>query len=922
MSREKDHEDSMKKFALRLCVLALPLVLAVNVALAAVPPGQANFDAAQIKPFTTQMLKYESTEKTGDFPGPWVPGAWADGATGRIETVADGGDGTAAVRMTNVSGQPSLMFKTWTPVSLVRGSWEARVEYRKGGKSSGRLEISGLDNKKIGIDLSPTGDAFKPAVLQLDIGGNGADIQPTFQLYGGTGAEEALYIRSFNLVRVGDVSAAIKAKEEQANALRNAEAEAAAKREAQRRAAERKPIGKWVRPETKPVKMTKPLEPPPVTGKTYFVATSGNNQSADGSQGKPWGTIQHGMNQLHPGDRLYIRGGEYKESMLTLTRSGKPSGYITVAGYPGEKVKVINNGGLAVFNLDAGSPWTPVRLREEAYIVFRDLYVDMVNGNQAFRINGPMMLPEYSNNVVKSRGLRHNIWIVGCEIVGGGPAEGGLGGGYGAHDLVFSNNRVHSATSGMMSYVWCDGTILEWNTIYDTSIDQDDGGALKSMAPAVIIRYNTVYNNNRRSTSKKAGWAPESEGGAQWRFLQGVSGIYLDFAMLHSGNNNYPEPLRPKDPANYVYGNTVYNNNAGIYVFMSDGAQVYDNVVYGNGRTTTGGWLKGEPDTKWLEFVGPAGYGIPVSASKNVKVFNNISHSNQKAGVAPDDAKGFQAVGNVLFNNDLAQIDIRNGNSNAFGFNKVIATVKQGPPIRRTGENFPSFAAFREKFPYQDEGSEVVPLPAGTQPVTLAEKLRKEKSVSAAVWQTAYQRLSDQARAAGVDVPPATVPQAAYDPTGSLQAPLPWRLPGNVEFENYDVGGPNVSFSDTSDANEGGHYRKDAVDIKANKAAGNGAVVGFTYNGEWMEYTVSVATAGNYLLSAAYATPERGRRISLSLNGKPLGQAITFAPTASWEALKTVDSGTVALPEGDSVLRVTVESGPVDLDRLEFRPTP
>jgi parallel beta-helix repeat protein len=392
--------------------------------------------------------------------------------------------------------------------------------------------------------------------------------------------------------------------------------------------------------------------------------------------------------------------------------------------------------------------------------------------------------------------------------------------------------------------------------------------------------------------------------------------------MLHSGNNNYPEPLRPADPANYVYGNTVYNNNAGIYIFMSDGAQVYDNVVYGNGRTTTGGWLKGEPDTKWLEFVGPAGYGIPVSASKNVKVFNNIAYNNQKAGVAPDNAKGFQAVGNVVFGNDLAQVEIRNGNSNAFGFNKVIAGEKQGPPIRRMGQDFPTFAAFREKFPYQDEGSEVVPLTAGTQALTLAQTLLKEKPVSPAVWQTAHQRLTEMAVKAGVDVPPATVPQAAYDPTASLQAPLPWRLPGNVEFENYDVGGPNVSFSDTSEANEGGHYRKDAVDIKANKAAGNGAVVGFTQNGEWMEYTISVARAGNYRLSIAYATPETGRRIRLSLNDKPLGEAITFAPTASWDELKTMDAGTVALPEGDSVLRVIVEAGPIDLDRLQFTTAP
>jgi hypothetical protein len=253
------------------------------------------------------------------------------------------------------------------------------------------------------------------------------------------------------------------------------------------------------------------------------------------------------MNQLHPGDRLYIRGGEYRESMLTFARSGRPDAYITVAGYPGEQVKVINSGGMAVFNLDAGSPWTPKRLQEEAYLVIRDLYVDVVNGNQAFRIHGPMMLEGYRDNVAKSRGLRHNIWIVNNEVVGGGPAEGGLGGGYGAHDLVFSNNRVHNTTGGMMSFLYCDGTIIEWNTVANTSADQDDAGAIKSMAPGVIIRYNKVHGNQRNPLSKKPGWAPDSEGGGQWRFLQGISGIYLDWAMTTppGGNNFYPKALIP-----------------------------------------------------------------------------------------------------------------------------------------------------------------------------------------------------------------------------------------------------------------------------------------------------------------------------------------------------------------------------------------
>ena len=54
------------------------------------------------------------------------------------------------------------------------------------------------------------------------------------------------------------------------------------------------------------------------------------------------------------------------------------------------------------------------------------------------------------------------------------------------------------------------------------------------------------------------------------------------------------------------------------------------------------------------------------------------------------------------------------------------------------------------------------------------------------------------------------------------------------------------------------------------------------------------------------------------MGANAVGEAITFAPTASWDELKSMDAGTVSLPEGDSVLRVTIEAGPVDLDRMQF----
>ena len=302
-----------------------------------------------------------------------------------------------------------------------------------------------------------------------------------------------------------------------------------------------------------------------------------------------------------------------------------------------------------------------------------------------------------------------------------------------------------------------------------------------------------------------------------------------------------------------------------------------------------------------------------------MRVFNNLVYKNQKGGLTTEDVPGNEAYNNVIFGNDLAQVHFRKGDAGAVGHNTIIQTEKQGAPFRWKDDDFASAEALRAKYPYLDEGTKIVPVKAGADPLVTARQLLKTGAVSPANWAKARESILTKARAAGIGVPPKTVPQVAFDPTRSLQAPLPWRLPGVVEFENYDVGGPEVSFKDSEGENQGGHYRKDAVDIKASAKASNGAVVGFTQNGEWMEYTINVAKAGNYNLSVVYGTPESGRRIRLSMGDKPLGDAITFAPTTNWDDLKTVEAGTVALPADDSVLRVTIENGPVDLDRLQFK---
>ena len=84
---------------------------------------------------------------------------------------------------------------------------------------------------------------------------------------------------------------------------------------------------------------------------------------------------------------------------------------------------------------------------------------------------------------------------------------------------------------------------------------------------------------------------------------------------------------------------------------------------------------------------------------------------------------------------------------------------------------------------------------------------------------------------------------------------LPSSLPGRIQTENFDAGGPSVAYVDTTSGNSGGAYRTSDVDIAATTDAGGGYYVGWTKSGEWLRYSVKVTTTGTSKLNVRYRQP-------------------------------------------------------------------
>lgn len=96
-------------------------------------------------------------------------------------------------------------------------------------------------------------------------------------------------------------------------------------------------------------------------GPAKFVDSAKGDDASDGSEGKPWRTINHALPLLVPGDTLYLRGGSYFENVYCAI-AGTPEKPITLRSYPGELATI--DGGLPEFQRDPASAWEPVPAAE------------------------------------------------------------------------------------------------------------------------------------------------------------------------------------------------------------------------------------------------------------------------------------------------------------------------------------------------------------------------------------------------------------------------------------------------------------------------------------------------------------------------------------------------------------------------------
>ncbi|WP_050784391.1 carbohydrate-binding protein [Pedobacter sp. BAL39] len=140
---------------------------------------------------------------------------------------------------------------------------------------------------------------------------------------------------------------------------------------------------------------------------------------------------------------------------------------------------------------------------------------------------------------------------------------------------------------------------------------------------------------------------------------------------------------------------------------------------------------------------------------------------------------------------------------------------------------------------------------------------------------------------------------------------------GSAYFDT-DTADYHVSTQQNGIGNRGRMYRNDGVDIGQHEAPQEGYFVGHIADGEWLQYTVNVAAAGNYTLRFRVAAEAAGGRISLQSNGRALVSGLSVPATGGWLKFKDVDVKNVPLKKGIQQLKVYMNTGGFNFDSIQF----
>ena len=148
--------------------------------------------------------------------------------------------------------------------------------------------------------------------------------------------------------------------------------------------------------------------------------------------------------------------------------------------------------------------------------------------------------------------------------------------------------------------------------------------------------------------------------------------------------------------------------------------------------------------------------------------------------------------------------------------------------------------------------------------------------------------------------------------TSSVEQALTFAVPFRVRAIDF------TAFNDSDTVHEG---TCGSGPVDQQTVSDNGATCGIAYTkpGEWLEYSIQVATAGKFDLVSRVAGNATGKTIRLSIDGVAVGGSQSV-PSAGWTAFADRAVNDVSLTAGSHTLRVLFETGDTNFNYIDITP--
>lgn len=361
--------------------------------------------------------------------------------------------------------------------------------------------------------------------------------------------------------------------------------------------------------------------------RTIYISPGGSDSNAGTSVLFPYQTFDKVLQELRPGDVVYVMPGTYEtkgKPVLEMTKvhSGTENEPITIKAYDDMDRPVFVGKGKGV--------WNTVKI-SASHVVIDGLELKGMNESI-----DSLAAYKCAENHHLDRGGTHD-WSATAEFNTNAISVDGESGKYTVTNVIVRNCVIHDFPGGGLGASNCDYITFENNLIYNNAwytmyacsgisiINPVNSDA--QTGHKLIIRGNRCFNN----MTKIPWYRSDIEG--FFKYSDG-NGIIIDI-------NNKTYEGGPYNARTLVYNNlSVGNGGSGIHAYSADHVDIINNTAYFNGRKYADGeyaeiYAHGDNDVNIVNnimYARPGGHCNKAGKADSIIYENNLCYNGKVFG--------------------------------------------------------------------------------------------------------------------------------------------------------------------------------------------------------------------------------------------------------------------------------------------------